>query len=446
MPQEYNDQLDDFFVWAYEELTAQELHEDYGNDLLRKFLVERTVLDKLSRCLDDAHGHSMTNLPTVLQEAMKRNAAIEQIGCGVRCFADDLPAFQTYLGTSRGKTLIGLKTGMPKLDERTLGLRDLIAIGAMPGIGKTTLVCQWGLNVLRHNADAVFVLVSLEMARMSLYTRLLCNQAEMDWKTVMLGSPSRRGSQEVSCFTPHDQERLTTAQTTLQTSGLAARTLILDQKTLGPDFTAARILRLIDQFKFATHCPRALIGIDYLQLLPAAGLADLDSDRHRVQFLKDLVVGTQTQANPTGDCVIAVSEMRKPAAKGKWQGKLADLMGSARLPYALDAAFVLRRLESENCPEIDEFNWSLVGVNMPSAQAFEQVAVAPIMLELVKGRDGFQQGSIALAFEYEKSRFLEIPRIATGSPSQVHSNHLQSPTGSPNGLPALMVPAATDVA
>ena len=48
--------------------------------------------------------------------------------------------------------------------------------------------------------------------------------------------------------------------------------------------------------------------------------------------------------------------------------------------------------------ELHNYDWTPVGLNDPSPEAFEEAEVAPIMLELVKGRDGFQQGSVALAF------------------------------------------------
>jgi len=318
------------------------------------------------------------------------------------------------------------------LDERTLGLRGLICLAAMPGIGKTSLLLQLGLNVLRHNQDAVVLFISLEMAKNELYTRLLCNQARMDWKTVMLGSASLRGQPDGAWFTPHDSQRLTVAHGELHETGLDSRIFIIDQQVLGGDFTAATILAHLEAAKAATQTSRALIVIDYLQLVPAPDRVDLDADRYRVDFLKDLVNGTMTDSNPAGDCVFVISEMRKPSGKGQWHGKLADLMGSARLPYALAACFTFRRVEEEG--ELCQYNWVPVGIDHPIRVAFEEAEVAPIMLEMVKGRDGFQKGSIALAFEYTRSQFVEISRIGH------HSGHSgNGPTGHyPNGLPPLV--------
>ena len=332
MPAECSEQLDGFFEWAYEKLAADELHFEYGCELLKKFLRERELVRPLRDFLRDAGEGPVTNLPTVLKEVQEREAAIEQLGGGLRSMAGDWGAFQGYLNTCRGRALIGLRTGMPWLDERALGLRGLIAVGARPGLGKTAWLSQLGLNVVRHNDDAIFLLASLEMPRDSLYARLVCSQAGVDWKTLVLGSPSLRGNANGPWFTPQDHARIVEANAALEGGGLGSRIFILDQEALGPDFTAQTALAYLEQAKAATQKTRALIGVDYLQLLPAPNLADLDADRHRVQFLKELLAGTRTGANPAGDCVLVISEMRQPSGKQHWHGQLADFMGSARLP------------------------------------------------------------------------------------------------------------------
>jgi hypothetical protein len=439
MPPEFNGPLDYFFEWGFEKLAPDELHFEYGRELLKRFLHEREVVRPLRRFLQDAGEGSVTNLPTMLQHVQERQAAIEQMGGGLRSMAGDWDSFQGYLNTCRGRALIGLRTGMPWLDERTLGLRGLTAVGASPGLGKTAWLSQLGLNVVRHNDDAIFVLVSLEMSRDSLYARLVCNQAGVDWKTLVLGSPSLRGNANGPWFTPQDNARIVEANAALAGDGLGSRVFILDQEALGPDFTAQTVLAHVEQAKAATQKTRALIGVDYLQLLPAPDLADLEADRHRVQFLKKLLAGTRTAANPAGDCVFVISEIRKPSGKQHWHGQLADFMGSARLPYALDAAFLFRRLEGGGA-EAHSFDWSAVGVPSPSEESFAQAEVAPILLELVKGRDGFMQGSIGLAFEYTEARFTEVQRLP-GHGGNVHPATAGGAAfAPPNGLPAPLAP------
>jgi replicative DNA helicase len=440
MPPEYNPYIDEFFAWAYEGVAAGELHLGYGQELLKKFLHEREVVRPLSDFLRNAGENSITNLPAMIQHVRERQAAVDQLGGTLRSMAGDWGSFQTYLSTCRGRTMLGLRTGMPRLDERTLGLRGLIALGAMPGVGKTTLLLQLGLNVLRHNDDAIFLFVTLEMPRHALYARVLCNQAGLDWKTVMLGSAPFRGAPTGPLFLPDDQHKLTQAQAALHEGGLASRLFVLDPEALGPDLSAQTVLAYLEQAKAATQKARALVAIDYLQLLPSADLIDLEADRHRVQFLKDVLAGTRTAANPDGDPVFVISELRKPSGARRWHGQLSDLMGSARLAYALDAAFLFRRLGDEDAAEVHSFDWSAVGVPSPGEAAFAQAEVAPILLELVKGRDGFAQGSVALAFEYTKSRFTEVQRLPGHGGSAHHPAAGATPFPPPNGLPAPIAP------
>ena len=422
--------LEYFFRWLYEEYQPEENHAGYGHGLLLQFLRERRVVYPLIRAVQGAGVQAITNLPEMIAILGQREEAIVGLGGGARRMADEWDQFLVRLAAHRGHTLIGLRTGMPLLDSRTLGLRDLIALGAMPGAGKTALALQLGVNVLAHNPDAVLLFLSLEMSPDALYTRLVCNRAGLDWKTVTLGSPSLRGHASGPWLTPQDQGRLDQAYAALHGGGLTGRVLVLDQKALGADATASTVLAHLARLKAEAGAARALVVVDYLQLLPVPeGVVDLDADRARVQFLKDLLAGTRTAANPGGDCVLAISEIRKPSGKQRWEGRLADLMGSARLPYAVDAAFTLRQMDGH--PDLFAYDWSAAGVPHASPAAFEEAGVAPVKLELLKGRDGFQQGSIMLAFQHRLSRFLEM-----GSGAASHSSsciHVPNQGGPPAG-------------
>jgi replicative DNA helicase len=85
-----------------------------------------------------------------------------------------------------------VRTGLRQLDERTLGLRGLFLLGAMPNVGKTALVLHLGINIIRNNADACFLFLSLGMDRSSLMTRIYCNLAEIDWGTLVRADKSKR--------------------------------------------------------------------------------------------------------------------------------------------------------------------------------------------------------------------------------------------------------------
>jgi hypothetical protein len=71
-----------FFTWVYEVTQAEELHADYGRDLLRRFLLERNVLLPLRRQFHAAGEYLIGNLPELLDESAKQIAAIQQLGSG----------------------------------------------------------------------------------------------------------------------------------------------------------------------------------------------------------------------------------------------------------------------------------------------------------------------------------------------------------------------------
>jgi replicative DNA helicase len=289
-----------------------------------------------------------------------------------------------------------------------LGLRGLLVLGAGPGVGKTTYGLQLGLSVCKNNADAVFLMISLEMDRWAMYTRLLCNLAQLDWKTVMLGSASCRKSPNGPWFTPADQQSLDLAKAQLKDGKLGKQVLVVDRTSIGDKLTAASVQRLLDGLKKQCSAKRALVVIDYIQRISvsadAAKRGDLEADRYRVQVVQDIAEATKTASNPAGDAVLVISETRKPSG-GAWYSKLADLMGSARLPYAVDAALLYRPMVDDD--EVAQYSWPSAGVSVPSIDDLNKAGIAPVRLEIAKGRDGMQHGSWAMAFHYQQSRFVE---------------------------------------
>jgi replicative DNA helicase len=99
----------------------------------------------------------------------------------------------------RGARITGIPTGYEKLDAKTAGLHDgeLTIVAARPGMGKTSLVLNIGVNVAsprcapgaetypedhpkkwaRGHGVAIF---SLEMPREQLAARMLCSEARVD--------------------------------------------------------------------------------------------------------------------------------------------------------------------------------------------------------------------------------------------------------------------------
>lgn len=386
----------------------EHLIESYGRQLLKRHLLECKLQRPAEDFLADASGQAITDFGPFLEVLRKRASAIQLLdGKPARTAADEIAVFEERLQIYKGREIIGLRTGLDKLDAHTLGLRGLIVLGAGPGVGKTTLALQMGLGICEKNDDAAFMMLSLEMDRWSMYTRLLCNLARLDWKTVVLGSEPFRAQTEGPWFTEQDNKKLEDAKAMLSASGIGNRIMILDRELLGEQLTTDTVLGRLNEFKARTHCSRAFIALDYVQRIPVPPTVvkhgELEADRYRVQVLQDLAEATKTGSNPVGDAVLAISETRKPSGK-KWGGNLADLMGSARLPYAVDAALLYQPMQPD---EAGQYDWSSVS-NQFEEDSLSDVGVSPVRLELAKGRDGMQRGEWAVAFHFRESRFTEI--------------------------------------
>src|SRR5208282_3824872 len=95
---------------------------------------------------------------------------------------------------SEGRTVTGLATGYPALDEMTSGMQpsDLIILAARPSMGKTSLALNIAENVAMRGARAGadggragadggrVALFSLEMSKEALLMRLLSSHARID--------------------------------------------------------------------------------------------------------------------------------------------------------------------------------------------------------------------------------------------------------------------------
>jgi hypothetical protein len=266
------------------------------------------------------------------------------------------------------------------------------------------------------------------MDRGSLFTRIACNLAEMDWGTLVRGDRNLR-SGSGPFFTAEQQERLRAADDWVGRNGHRIR--VLDRQSFSGGVSAASILREMKALKAKSGAGRALVVLDYLQVLPIPDSvrrnSDLDADKYQIRVAQDILAGMQQgEPNLLGDAVIAISETRKPATGRKhWGEDLADLMGSARLGYGADAVLLYRRIVDDD--DLAEVYEDAGRSTPPTPGQLENAGIAPIMLALAKGRDGMRLGEWPLEYHFNRSLFREIepgrrPQLPPGrrpSPSQL---------------------------
>lgn len=317
-----------------------------------------------------------------------------------------------YLDKYRGKEFVGLpQKTIPTLDRLTLGFRGIGLLAAAPNVGKTALVIQNAIGIIKANPDACVLFLSLEMPTNSIISRIRCHLSEMDWKTLALGSDRRQGS--TTFFLEADWNKIQKGNAALDAIG--NRLCVLS----GNDFqelTVANVLKTVDALKAKTGCTRVFVVIDYLQVWPVLhsvsrdiGGNDLELDKWRIGQLKAL-------SEALGDDpVIAISEARKPSGDGKaWADDLSDIMGSARGSYTPDMILMLRSILTTK-----DFKHFLGKSSDVTDEKIEQLVAKGQedgfdiqKLSLKKGRDGMTRGDVFLKFYYRQNRFEELSRDA----------------------------------
>ncbi len=418
---------------AFREADPASLDVHYARDLMRRLLYEREVVETLRQAVGKSDGTVPIGIQGVLDACRARSEAIAAIGgTEAPTFAEDWTGFLGWLEGHRGKSLIGLKTGIPDLDDRTSGLRGLTVLGAMPNSGKTSLAVQVAAGVARNYLfhDAVVVFVSLDMSKAEIYARLLSHVAAMDWATVVQGSPGLRGRVQGPFLTDEDADLLHDGMARMIEEQVRDRVRVYERQAIGAGLTASRLAAILADAKAQAGAGRALLILDYMQLIePPPDVqqqGDLAADKYRVQVVLDVVARTRTEANPGGDAVLAISEVRKPGdAKQGWGQQLADLMGAARTAYAADAVILYRRMADEEVEEI-----YLVSKDQVKArrEQLDAEGIAPMIVTLAKGRDGMRRGDWPMEFLFRRSTW----RRPEGS----DANGVPGPAETPEGCPA----------
>ena len=218
-----------------------------------------------------------------------------------------------------GTRIPGLSSGLPDLDNMTLGLNksDFILVAARPGMGKTSIALNMALHVGMTLKKKV-AFFSLEMSREQLVTRLLSRAAMVPSGALLTGQ-----------LTEQQWKSIGDAASLLSQSQI----LIDDNPTLTvSDMNAA--CRRVDDL--------GLICIDYLQLMSGSGNGK-NSD-NRVQIVSDISRMMKIMAKEINVPVICLSQLNR-AAEGRQDKRpmLSDLRESGAIEQDADVVIGLYR-------------------------------------------------------------------------------------------------------
>jgi len=212
-------------------------------------------------------------------------------------------------------------TNFVALDDFLGGLQrsDLVVLAARPSVGKTSLA----LNIVRNtavNQKACVALFSLEMSRQAVVQRLLSNEANVDSRSVRLGT-----------YTEREERRI------MEASGvLSELPIYIDDSPL---------LKVVEMRSKARrlHFERKvdLVVIDYLQLIEGGTRSD-----SRVQEVSEITRSLKALARDINAPVLAVSQLSRAVEfRASHRPQLSDLRESGSIEQDADVVVFIYREE-----------------------------------------------------------------------------------------------------
>ena len=296
--------------------------------------------------------------------------------------------------------IYGIRTGIPTLDDLTLGLHPgLIILAAPPSMGKTTLAQSIALHACK--SDRVLYL-SWEHTAKSLTRRMLCSHAGVD--TMQL----RRGRIEPkTLIEAHNQ--------------LAPRLSRLDIIETDPGLTIDVLRELLGD----RASGRVLMVLDFLQLHAKTSreFRDIHDARGKVDALSgELLSLAHSHDLP----ILAISSQARGGDgynAGKGSANLSTLKESGDTEYTADLVMVLTRPDDDEAPKGERVLHLKKHREGPTGQI-------PLVMDLRSGQ-GKREGSQATNFALKPCRFTREPPPASSRPLAARPGGLQiAPTSS----------------
>ncbi|GAB4199080.1 MAG: replicative DNA helicase [Sandaracinaceae bacterium] len=230
---------------------------------------------------------------------------------------------QVQAAAGRGERIIGLPTGLDKLDEMTAGLKgsELLIIAGRPGMGKTAFALNVALAAATARGVGVAIF-SLEMRKEELVRRLLCSEARVD------GGRMRNGM-----LSTQDWQKL-----------MAAAAPLTDLPIFIDDTAALTVTALRGKARrLRSEHGLGLIVVDYLQLMRSGTKND-----SREQEISEISRSLKALAKELDVPVIALSQLNRGVETRPGKDKrpqLADLRESGAIEQDADVIMFVYRPE-----------------------------------------------------------------------------------------------------
>lgn len=285
-----------------------------------------------------------------------------------------------------------------QLDKRLCGLRGLILLGAAPGVGKTQLTIQLGIDAMQ-DPKVGLVYLSLEMPSSDLTTRLLALAAGLPYRKLRLGDQGVAAETDGLKFSSHDRAELAKAVKDLKTT--SSRMVMYSMADIGtmkatsedPSRWYGRLSTLIQEAKERLKVERLFVVVDNLQAIlvepPHGGAWSGDMERDRL-----IIEGLSRLQQETNEAILVISEVGKGQFKDA--DGMGDLLGTGRNAYRADVVMLMSRA------------YVLVDPQDKSKKKEKKYDSHKLTLTIDKGRDGVERGVVDLTWNPTWSSISEV--------------------------------------
>lgn len=289
---------------------------------------DKAMLRNIAQAGSEINGLAMEGLGSasdILEAAEKRIYALRQgrNTTGLEPVSSVLRDVyeQLSIASKSDSRIPGLTTGLPDLDNVTMGLNksDFILIASRPGMGKTSIALNIAMHVAKTTKKAVAIF-SLEMSREQLAIRLLSSESFIDNKKLQTGRLSN-----------DEWRKIALAAEAISNTDLR----INDNPMLSVADMNAQCRRIQNL---------GLVVIDYIQLMQSASGTSGYTGENRTQVVSDISRMMKIMAKELNVPVICLSQLsRANEARTNKRPLLSDLRESGAIEQDADLVMGLYR-------------------------------------------------------------------------------------------------------
>jgi len=243
--------------------------------------------------------------------------------------------------------LLGIKTGLAELDEKTLGLDGLIVLGGIAGQGKTSLALQLAFDACELGTPTIFY--SLEMPKRAIFTKILNRLAQVRYSDILLKGrqyldETRQDKnllgEDIDFYkllTKDQADKLKQAKEKL--TNTSDKFYLRSRESKEADIDFASVEQEINLIKAEHKADKVLVVIDHLQVFNAG-------ENYKDQIDKEgkLITGFKGISERTGATIILISQKNKAGFTSRG---LQTIKGSVDIVYLADVVMFLESDEEK---------------------------------------------------------------------------------------------------